>query len=143
MADITRLTKRLPKKHLKLLKFIFKYIPLSILNRADIYFKDNDNIKGLVGWAYPDYRIVLEFGKPIKYPNLQTYRKRAGPVYVRDFDADFVYYMAHEFRHLMQFSGHVEVRHPEVDAELFAQEVLKDYYQDGLSRLRKKHKSKK
>lgn len=63
------------------------------------------------------------------YPRKLTYRVRAGEIKYRCWHEEVLTTIAHELRHIQQYTipRRARVKHPEVDAELFAKFVLEQY----------------
>lgn len=84
------------------------------------------------------YYIRIAVGTDLHYPYTWEYRKRAGSSVFTGWDEEFCYLLAHETCHAMQFdkaAGFGRTRHYEVEAEKYAQSVLRSYREQDIKNL--------
>lgn len=71
--------------------------------------------------------VTVGVSKDKCYPWASEYRKSVGPVRFESWQEEFLFVLAHEFRHIDQFWMLNPPRHYEVDAEHFAMGILAEY----------------
>lgn len=100
-------------------------------------FNHTDKRPGIVGSAekiYPNWikgsefnLVQLQMNPQKKFKRKDMYRKAAGPVYFKSWEENFIMVLAHELRHIDQFTSENIPYHMEVDAEKYAMLVLNEY----------------
>jgi hypothetical protein len=74
--------------------------------------------------------VLLRLSRGMEYPTSSIYRKSVGEIVFEDWKEEFLFVLAHEMRHVDQYWSDQMPRHPEVDAERYAQYVLDCYRND-------------
>jgi hypothetical protein len=133
---IENLSSRPTRPLLPAIDFVCKCSPYSALATLQLQDLKAQGFSGGLAWKHRPQLgdlalvapslIVMQLAKGGHYPSATVYVKEVGEVVVQSFEEEFLFVLAHEARHIQQFwSTAIKGRKAEVDAELFARDILR------------------